>query len=292
MSKIKRIDPTTPLPFEQVRLTHTGNIIQVRHMDKKPMAHIRRLNRDLYVIKRTGEVKEFHHGETRAENIRNVRRTLARLRDLLNANVTDPKTAKWVTLTFAQPQSKPKGLYRDFRCFISRLQYRLAKEGLPHFEYIAAAEPGEHGFHIHLVMIFPETAPFIPNDLIAEVWGHGFASTKRIDDIDNLGLYLSAILTDLPDGTFIEGEAPKAVIKGGRLALYPKGFRIYRRSKGTVMPIAVDCTYADALDEIGNAELTFEKAIEVEDDAGEVVNRITYRQYQRQCRPHQKGGGD
>lgn len=258
-------------------------------MKYQPKIHIRRLNRDHYLIPKTGEVKLYSHSRTRAENVANVRKSLAQLRDLLNANVTDVSRAKWVTLTYSQPQNNLQALTKDMGRFIARLHYWMENHEFPRFEYISAIEPGKQGFHIHLVLIFQQTAPFIANTLMEKTWGHGFTKVKKLDNINNLGLYLTAILSDLDTESLEdEGDIPKSVIKGGRLSLYPTGCRIYRRSRGTFNPTVRDCTYAEALQEVGDAKLTFERSVEVLYDAGNIVNVIGYWHYQR----HPKGGGD
>lgn len=77
------------------------------------------------------------------------------------------------------------------------------------------------------------------------------------------------------------------MVKGARLKLYPKGFRLFRKSRGIQPPIVKGCTNAEAMQEIGNAGLTYEKTIKITNDNGDVYNIINYRHYNKN-RPKNK----
>ena len=61
-----------------------------------------KINKDLYFDKRTGDVFEYKHGDTRADNQKGVRQTLARIRALINCNVVNPSFCRWLTFTYAE----------------------------------------------------------------------------------------------------------------------------------------------------------------------------------------------
>lgn len=296
-----------------VRVKRMGNITEVRYMKRTPECSIQKLNKDSYVILSTGELQEFEHTETRAENLTSVSQSLANLRDLLNTNITNTSRCLWVTLTYKENMQDNRRLYQDFRKFHMRMLHHLKKHSLPTYEYIVAMEPqGRGAWHAHLVMIFPEKAPFIPNDTLASVWGHGFTKTKPLKDVDNVGLYLTAYLTDmeLPDVISsshgkIKGnlkavsavdeqgnQQTKAIVKGARLKLYPSGFRIYRTSRGIRKPEVINCTEAEAMEEVGDAPLTFERTIKIMDDSGKGFNIINYRQFNKARKIQQKGAAE
>ncbi len=259
---------------------------------------IEKLNADLYVDKRTGEVRESAHAATRWESKANVAQSLRKLRDLIDANLTDPETALWITLTYAENMTDAKRLYEDFRRFWQRFRYHLDKQGHPSAEYITAAEPQARGaWHLHGLFLFPEKSPFIPNQDMARIWGNGFTKTKSLKGIENPGLYLTAYLGDMELTEAISAGAikgriseasitdkqgerqKKAIIKGARLRLYPPGFNLYRASRGIKRPEVWQVTEAEAQEAIGGAPLTYEKTIAITDEAGEVKNIINYRQY-------------
>lgn len=259
---------------------------------------IQKLNADEYIDLRTGEVKEFQHSDNRAQSKSTVSQSLRNLRDLINANLTESENVKWVTLTYRENMTDEKRLYEDWRRFWQRFKYYLHKRGLPPAEYIIAAEPQARGaWHLHCLFLFPEKAPYIHNSEIARIWGHGFTKTKSLQGITNPGLYLTAYLGDMELTEAMSGGVKngqirevtttdeqgrpqkKAVIKGARLHLYPPGFHLFRCSRGVKRPTIYNTTEAEAQAMVGDAPLTFEKTIEVTNDAGETVNIINYRQY-------------
>ena len=275
-----------------------GNVIEIRYMRSIPTAVIEKVNADLYVDKRTGEVKEFRHTENRSDSKNNVSQSLRKVRDLINANLTEPEKALWVTLTYAENMRDAKRLYEDFRRFWQRFLYYLDKHEYPPAEYITAAEPqGRGAWHLHCLFLFPEKAPFIPNADMAHIWGHGFTKTKSLQGIDNPGLYLTAYLGDMElsealrtgntKGQIAEAEITdaqgkrqkKAIIKGARLRLYPPGFNLYRASRGVKRPEVWQTTEGEAQEMIHGAPLTYEKTIAITDEAGAIKNIINYRQY-------------
>lgn len=293
-----------PFSDSPVQLKCMGNIFEVRSMTRSPQIPIRKLDKDCYLELATGEVREFKHAERRTDNLTSVAQSLKCLREYINTNVTDPRKALFITLTYAANMQDTKTLYNDFRKFNMRLSYHLRKKHLPPYEYIVAIEPQARGsLHAHLLLIFQTKAPFIPNKELADIWGHGFVKIKALKNVDNVGAYLSAYLGDMelnetlssPDTgckgfKIIENigedgkKRSKAVVKGARLKLYPKGFRLFRKSRGIQPPIVKECTNAEAMQEIGNAGLTYEKTIRITNDNGDVYNIINYRHYNKNRR--------
>lgn len=277
-------------------------------MQREQTLPILKVSKDFYIDLRenTGELLPFHHKENRAQSPYNVAQSLRKLRDLLNTNVTNPRNCLWVTLTYRENMRDTARLYDDFRKFNQRLQYHLAKNGLPSYEYIVAMEPqGRGAWHAHCVLLFDKKAPFLASDTLESIWGNGFVRVKSLTNVDNIGLYLSAYLGDLEvaeacskglangrkikevDSTDKDGKPlKKAIVKGARLALYPSGFKLFRHSRGISYPTVKECTEQEALEEIGAAKLTYEKTIQLS-ESGRIINIISYRHYNRSP----KGGG-
>jgi hypothetical protein len=189
----------------------------------------------------------------------------------------------------------------------------MDKNNLPRYEYIVAVEPQARGsLHAHALLIFKTKSAFIPSKELARIWGHGFIKIRALENIDNIGLYLSAYLCDMELGEALAAsstggkdfkvvkntdkdgkEISKAIIKGARLKLFPRGFRLFRRSKGIIPPSIKDCTHAEAMRDIGNAPLIHEQTIKVIDDSERVCNVINYRYYNKNRKPERtKKGGD
>ena len=270
--KIEKLSKNVRPHFSNsVQLKRMGDIYEIRYMNRKAEMPIRKLNRDFFVDLSTGEVRAFKHGERRVDNLTSVAQSLKLMREYINANVMNPRRVLFITLTFAKNMQDPQQLYNDFRKFNMRLDYYIRKNSLPSYEYIVAIEPQARGsLHAHLLLIFQKKAPFIPNADLAKIWGHGFVKIKAVKNVDNIGAYLSAYLGDMEleealaasssgngfktvETTGKDGKRQsKAIVKGARLKLYPKGFRLFRKSKGIVPPAVKDCTETEAMREIGN----------------------------------------
>lgn len=246
----------------------------------------------MYVDRRTGEVKEFQHHTNRAEDKASVAQSLRKLRDLINANLEDPETALWVTLTYRENMTDPARLYEDYRRFWQRFKYYLNKQGHPPAEYVIAIEPqGRGALHAHCLFSFSCKAPFIPNSEMARIWGHGFTKTQSLKGVGNPGLYLTAYLGNMElteainSGQFKAGrisetkDKSKAVIKGARLKLYPPGFNLYRCSRGVKRPEVCQMTEQEAQARVSRMPLTYEKTISITDEGGTLRNIINYRTY-------------
>lgn len=285
-----------------------GNISEVRYMVREAVPRIQKISADDYVVLSTGEVKQFdNNAVTRADNLHSVSQSLARLRDLINTNVTSLFKCRWVTLTYAENMKDEKRLYEDFRRFWLRFKYYLDKNGLSPCNYIACAEPQARGsWHLHVIFVFAKKAPFIPNEQLARIWRQGFTKINSLSGVDNVGLYLTAYLTDMELSEAIEngavdittdriiiknddgdGKRSKAIVKGERMKLYPAGFRIYRASGGIKQPTYEDCTEEEAMQRIGSAKLVYEKTIKIINDEQDFVNIINYRQFNSRAK---KGG--
>ena len=290
-----------PLDYHPVRLKAMGQHFEVRFGTTDAIVHTRKLDAEHYVVIETGEVKKYRHTRTRAESVTNVKQSMARLRDIIRANVDKPYRCRWITLTYQINQRDPAQLYQDYRKFNQRFKrYLKRNHNIEEVEWIAIVEPQARGsFHMHIIYIFPQKAPYIKNDDFAKIWGHGFTKFKALNSSDDVALYLTAYLCDLPldealkNGTKLSdikshdlkavkvGKKTKAFIKGGRLDFYPKGMRIYRKSRGIKKPDIRKITEREAQEILAfvNADLTFEKTIVLKDSADKTCVIYNYRHY-------------
>ena len=277
-----------------------GNIIEIMHSEKiSHGGYITKLNKDEYRDNRTGEVLEFQHNNVRKDDIESVAKSLVRLRDYLNTNVSDASNCRWFTLTYAKNMTNPQKLKNDFKNFNKR-----CREKYGHYEYIAAAEPqGRGAWHLHIVIIFSHKAPFMANKNIASCWKQGFVTIRKLDDIDNVGVYLTAYLGDMelseyqtayPDmplgevKEIVSGTEHKYFVKGARLSMYPSGFHLYRCSKGINPPQISRDSYQNARRALGDLEPTYRHSIFISDKDSGFENTITHEFYNRKRRKEVK----
>lgn len=127
-------------------------------------------------------------------------------------------------------------------------------------DYISIIEPQENGrWHFHILMKSDKKF-YIPNNIIEKAWEKGFVKTKRLKHSDKIGNYVIAYLTniELPLSNNLDS---KKYIKGARLYFYPKGIRIYRRSKGIEDPVEVTDYKSKILksNNVTNSKLNFMK---------------------------------
>ncbi len=296
--KIEKIEePISIDPREIVRLTEMGNITEI--MYSKTRSHggyITKLDSDHYADNKTGEVKEFKHIKNRSQDLQNVAKSLKKFRDLLNANITDVTHCRWLTFTYAENMQDPKKLRYDSGHCIERLRKKFG-----HFEYLTCAEPqGRGAWHLHAVFIFSDKAPYMPNDVVADCWKKGFVTVKKLDNVDNVGAYLTAYLGDMELSEALESDFPidhtkgikeveytdengkkqtKKYIKGARLYMYPPKFNIYRKSKGIVDPTVSLVPYEVARKKASSAQLTFSKTVALEDEEKDFKNTLQYEYY-------------
>ncbi|MFR0532494.1 replicative protein [Limosilactobacillus reuteri] len=199
-----------------------------------------------YVVLETGEIKSMNtDASSRVGNLSSVKRTMHNLRRLIANNFNGGMDQLWITLTFrtnvnAHHSHDTVTVYSDFKMFMQRLRKQIGR-----LEYISVIEPQLSGrWHLHVLMKTPDKKPlYIPNEVVQHCWKRGFTKTQRLSDTDNVAAYVMAYLTNLQ----VSDGDKKFNVKGARLWMYPKGLRIYRRSKGILNPKVVNTTKKKAI---------------------------------------------
>lgn len=273
-------------PNDYVIVTIMNELYEVQYMEKSNnRSNIHKLNSDEYIVLATGEKKEFKKNNYRVDNKNSIRQTMKKLRYLINANFSGNPNELWATLTFRDTTlaRNPKSIYLEFNKFIKRLKYKYGND----IEYIVIIEPHSfesnelqawHGFHLHLLLKNNKKSLYIPYNDFEEIWGHGMCRIEHLKDIDNIGAYLTAYLTNVEINDTEKNGHSKKYIKGARLWLYPKGIKIYRKSRGIIFPKRVLMKYKDAQKMIGVLP-HYKKSYQIETE--NFSNKIIFEQYNK-----------
>ena len=289
-----------------VKLKQTGNISEILFSQRKNrFCPIRLIDKNHYVRIdfNTGEISDLYdcnHIENRSQSYQQVKQTQKRLRDIINTNVIDTSQWKWITLTYKENMTDTKRLYKDYQRFIRAFRNKYQEYNI---EYIIACEPqGRGAWHIHALIGFNAKVPYIPNTYIQKLWGQGYTKTQKLKDIDNVGAYLSAYLSDMEftqqniqlleetglkmPKIMLKEEIKevknKKFLKGSRLYMYPPKFNMYRCSKGIKKPISEEMDYFDAKIKVGITEQpTYTKSLYLEDIDNKFSNTICYEYYNK-----------
>lgn len=281
-----------------VTVTKMNHIVEVQHMEKmNTCSHIKKLSADSYVNLKTGEVKEFERTENRSQGLNSLRQTFKKLRYLINNNFTGSPNELFLTLTNRGELQTRDHLKvgKDYEKFMKRLKYEF--KDISSIDAIKVLEPHESGnWHMHVLLRFNDLpSVYIPNEKLAEIWGNGYVKIQSLKNVDNVGAYVSAYMTDIevPEGKLKELEGhpdliekevdgqKKKFLKGARLRFYPTGVNIFSKTKGIVYPEREKMSYEKALKKVGAATPHFKRSICLEKEKEQECfsNTITYEQY-------------
>ena len=278
---------------ELVTVTRMNHVIEVQHMEKcNKKSHIKKLDAERYMDIETGEIKEFDRTETRAEGLNSLRQTFKKLRYLINNNFIGAPNELFITLTFRGDLQTNDHIRvgEDYKNFLKRLKYAYKDQAT--IEAIKVLEPHQSGnWHMHVLLRFDGMEKiFIENERLAEIWGNGFVQIQSLKDVDNIGAYVSAYLTDIEvtadnvlnvagAGYEVKEHEGKYFAKGARLAYYRSGVNIYSKTKGIKYPERVEMSYKQAKKIVGAGTPHYKKSIAISDDEIDCSNTITYEQY-------------
>lgn len=298
MNEIPVKNPSLP-----VKVTEMGNIVEVQYMSRRNYKQTIQMlpGGEHFVVCATGEIKDIEHHNTRKDNRKGLYKTFANARALINTNITDVSKVRWCTLTYAENMTDSKQLYKDFQQFNQRFQYYCKQHNYGKPEYIVMMEPqGRGAWHAHLLYIWKNMkAPYISNDDFRKLWGHGFVRIKKLDNVDNVGAYLTAYLGDMEINEidnkldYIGSECKviemdedgkkvkKAFVKGARLDLYPSNFNMIRCSRGIKRPVSEMMSQDTAKEKVLGATKTFESAIKLIDSENDFESVIIKEQYNK-----------
>lgn len=219
-----------------------GNTIEMTTANGQQEQTIKVIEGKRYVNLETGEIHDMDTStRTRLDNLKSTKQSMKKLRRLVAHNFIGGINQLWITLTYRDHVTEPAIVYRDFKAFIRRIRNQFGN-----VDYITVIEPQASGrWHLH-VLLKNDSELTIPNNDLAKIWGKGFTKTKRLRRADKVGNYLIAYLSNLQIDD--EGSQNKAIIKGARLYMYPKGIRIYRTSRGIEKPLEITTTKGELME--------------------------------------------
>ena len=263
-----------------------NHIVEVQHLEKlNTKIHIKKLDKNRYMVIDTGEIREFEQSETRADNENSLRQTFKKLRYLINNNFVGSPNELFLTLTYAEQTRDHKKICTDFNRFNTRLKRYLKQTTT--FDYINVIEPHQSGnFHLHLLLRLNDVkTAYIPSQDLARMWGEGFIKIQSLEGVDNIGAYLTAYLTDIEidsktdttGRTDIKEVKGKKYVKGARLAFYPVGLNIFRKSKGIQYPERQKTTYKGIKKVVGLTTPHYQTQKTIQN--GDFTNKITFEEY-------------
>lgn len=174
------------IKWYDTKLVKSGSVYELYEYEKS--VHLGNKNNPLGRKKQaTEENKKRYRKDTLASAKKTVRR-------LINANVDAwGQRPKFMTLTFADNIQNIKMANYEFKKFRQRLEYMVNVK----LKYLCVIEFQERGaVHYHVVFF---NLPFIKNDIIADLWGQGHIKINAIDDVDNVGAYVSKYMTKNDD---------------------------------------------------------------------------------------------
>lgn len=161
------------------KLIISGNVVELYDYDLPVVRSDR---------KRIGRAGQ--NGTTEQQKLLNRQKVAARARQTIRrlANANFDKNSKFITLTFKDNVTDLKEANNEFVKFRKRLSRWL---GIP-LQYIAVLQFQYRGaVHYHLLM----NCPYIDNAVLARLWRHGFVRINRIDNVDNIGAYITRYMT-------------------------------------------------------------------------------------------------
>ena len=194
-----------------------------------------------WFVDKDGLFRQTRVSEVKGDNIASLKRSFARLRDLINCNALYPDRVLFVTFTYDPKRLDGELTLKKVSCDMRNSFARLRRDY--RFEYIYTVEQQGNGrWHQHCLLFFEHTAPYLEQRYLEWVWQAGFVKvSKRFDDagIANVGAYVVA------DLTYGEGKDEHGRIKNERLMRYKSGTRLYRCSRGIRRPEVSHMDYHD-----------------------------------------------
>lgn len=203
--------------FTRQKMMVTGDIIQVSKFAKdfsigKRPHRIKRREEDTLI---TDALKESPE-EIRDRSFRRAKRKLI---NTINTNVFSwydknnrAFRSVFLTLTFQQNITDIKMANYEFTKFILRMNWEILNDKRSLLKYVAVIEFQKRGaIHYHVIFF---NLPFVEKETIASIWGNGYIKIKAIDDVRDVGYYVTKYMSKDFDDPRLKGNKSFFVSKG------------------------------------------------------------------------------
>jgi hypothetical protein len=182
--------------FTTQKLKITGSIVQLSKFAKqfhigKWQYHKLKKVKDEFDI--DIELPEESQDEIR---VKSLRRAKTKLTDYINSNVYQYSNKKgktfpavFLTLTFEKNETDIILANDEFTKFIQRLNYSIIGQKEAYAKYVCVIEFQKRGaVHYHIIFF---NIPFITKIKMAEIWGNGLIKIKAVNDVKDIGRYVT-----------------------------------------------------------------------------------------------------
>ena len=161
-----------------------------------------------YQNKITNEIKQYDvSSSSRIDNIQSIKRSQARLVHYIRNNYSNPKRLKFhIVLTFKNPVYDYDIAMNYWKSFRDRFRHKYK-----HIQFIAIFEyytKGKYKNAIHIHLLLLPLFYHITREIISHYWSYGYVHFKEFN-----------------------AETATYFVKSNTLHLYPKGKRLYVKSR-------------------------------------------------------------
>lgn len=172
--------PTKNGIFFDKKIVLSGNMVEVYLYERAVKAGYQESRKKVVIEK---EIKKEEK-----ENDFALRRARSNIRRLIAANF-NKKYDKFITLTFKENMQDITKANREFTNFIKRIKRRFAEQEIKYLSVIEFQRRG--AIHYHTIA----NLPYIESKTLEKLWGNGFVKINAIDNISDVGVYISKYLT-------------------------------------------------------------------------------------------------
>lgn len=198
--------------------------------------------------------KSLNYEENRKKTLQRAR---ANLKRIINSNIgMYGVKPKFLTLTFKENIQDLNIAHYEFKKFIQRVNYEIFKSKKSFLKYTAVVEFQKRGaIHYHVIFY---NLPYITSNMIEKIWNNGFVKINAIDNVKNVGSYVTKYMQKSLNDKRLEGR------------------KCYFNSKGLYKPIEI--TEKKQVEELIN-KLPDDKKIYSANYKNDYLGNIKYSQY-------------